>query len=100
MEEKENYKIIKKIVSSLPSRMIIEEELILKLKSMNPDYVWNTIAFKYKKYNGKAFKNSANDIYNLQLIYWKVINIDLTDERKKVFYNSLNEMALYYGKVL
>ena len=98
MEEKENYEIIKKIVSSLLSGTIIEDELLLKLKNMDPDYVWNTIACEYKKHNGKASKNSVNDIYNLQLIYWTIKNIDVTDERKKVFYDSLNEMALDYEK--
>lgn len=98
MEEKENYEIIKKIVSSLLSATIIEDELLLKLKNMDPDYVWNTIACEYKKHNSKASKNSVNDIYNLQLIYWTIKNIDVTDERKKVFYDSLNEMALDYEK--
>lgn len=100
MEEKSADAIIKKIACSRFSGVVIEDELLMELMNIKPAYFWNLMIKEAENYNDEV-KNNLNkvvDIYNLQLIYWALNNDEITEIKKREFFDSLteNEMVKKY----
>lgn len=97
MKEKNTDVIIKKIACSRFSDVIIDDELLLELKNIDPNYFWGLMIKEAKRYKNetKIPKDNVVDIYNLQLIYWVFSDTKITDIKKRKFYDSLihNEMV-------
>lgn len=89
MKEKNAEEVIKKIVLARFSGEVIKDELLEELKKMEPDYFWEFMLKETAKHKDKTIKNRKIDIYNLQLIYWTFGEHEISNERKKKFYDSL-----------
>lgn len=77
----------------LLGNIISDEDLLLLCDLEDKTVVWDLLLKEQKKIKQKDIKENphkaVNDIYNTQLLYWAICEIDVDDTRKKQFYDSL-----------
>ena len=95
MEKKIQNAISKIALDRKLGNIISDEDLLLLCDLQDKTIIWDLLLKEQRKINKKNIKlnpkKSINDIYNTQLLYWTICEIDVNDIRKKEFYTSLEQ---------
>lgn len=95
MKENIQNAIAKIAQDRLLGNIISDDDLITLCELEDKTVVWDLLIKQQKKIKKKDMKENpqkaVNDIYNTQLLYWTICEIDIDEIRKKQFYDSLME---------